>query len=71
MSPRVSPLRIAIVSSGIPQYEVAEKVGIHRTTLSHIIHGGERAKPEVREALARVLNTTVEALWPEDEDVAA
>lgn len=66
-----TPLRVAIVFSGLKQREVAEATGIRVDTLSKIVN--ERVRPNDREraALAQVLGRDESALWPETTAEAA
>ena len=58
-------LRDAIFRSGKRQIEIADRVGIHESRLSKILHG--RAEPTDAEmkAIAKVLKQAPEALFPQ------
>lgn len=66
---KATPLKIAIVSSGKTIREVAGLIDRHETEVSRWANDVRPCPPAVQKALARVLGTTVPALWPEDEDV--
>lgn len=57
-------LRDAIFRSGRPQIEVARRAGIHESRLSKIVRGWLTPNEDEMAALAKVLRTTVEALFP-------
>jgi transcriptional regulator with XRE-family HTH domain len=68
---RVTPLKIAIVSSGMTIRELSEASGVSDTQISRLSGGHNKPNLLTQRALAEALNTTVDALWPELEDVAA
>jgi hypothetical protein len=57
------PLKIAIIKSGKRQRLIARAARIDETRLSHIVRGRLQANSKEQERLARVLNTTVPALF--------
>jgi len=67
MSATPTALRTALFNSGKKQIDVAKKADIHEARLSKIAHGHVTAKPEERKRLARVLRTTIAALFPSTE----
>lgn len=70
--PKPTRLKLAIVGSGMTMREVAARIGKHDTQVVRWANDARPVPPEVRVALALVLGTTVDALWPpEPEDVAA
>lgn len=69
--PQPTPLKIAIVSSGLTAREVARRVGKDEQTISRWSNDARPVPVTARIALATVLGTTVEALWPESEELAA
>jgi transcriptional regulator with XRE-family HTH domain len=75
MARPVTPLKIAIVSSGITIRELAARIGRHESDLSRWALGRRIPPLEVAQALARELGSTVDELFPPaqraDEDEAA
>lgn len=72
---RVTPLKLAIVASGLTITEVAKRIEVDASVLSRWCGApadGEPRVPKVTHALAlaRELGTTVDALFPQ-EDIAA
>jgi transcriptional regulator with XRE-family HTH domain len=59
------PLKIALVSAGKPQSEIAELARIHETRLSQIVRGRVTATESERLRLAGVLQRSVDELFPE------
>lgn len=49
------PLKLAIVGSGLTQYEVARKCGLHETRLSQLVTLRVKPTEHEKEALSRVL----------------
>jgi transcriptional regulator with XRE-family HTH domain len=62
-----TPLARAIWESGRRQVELAQRVGLHDSQLSRIVHGFRPASPEERKALARELRKPVAVLFPPPE----
>jgi len=50
----------------LTQYEAARAIGISETRLSRVVRGRIEATPQEKGALARLLGTTVEDLFPAD-----
>jgi hypothetical protein len=69
--PKVTPLKIAIVASGMSGVEVATRIGRHETEVYRWSNDARPCPMHVRVALAGVLETTVEALWPDGTEQAA
>lgn len=65
MARKVTPLRIAVASSGRTQREIAEEVGINETRLSQIVNGHWNPDADLRARLAEAVNGRVDELWPE------
>lgn len=63
MQPTV--LKLAIVSSGHSQKEIALAVGLHATHLSRIVNG-LRCDDPTKNAIAAALGRDVSELWPHD-----
>ncbi len=57
-------LKFAIVNSRKRQIEIAKRARIHETRLSKIINGYLDANEDEKKALARVLRTSVDELFP-------
>jgi transcriptional regulator with XRE-family HTH domain len=60
-----TPLRLAIVYSGLRQIEISKRTGIQVSRLSMIVNGHFEATPPEQKALARLLRKPVEELFPE------
>lgn len=60
----ITPLARAIFESRQRQIVIAREAGIHETRLSKIVNGHVNANEDEQEALARVLQTTREELFP-------
>ena len=69
--PKVTPLKLAIVASGMTGLEVAARIDRHATEVYRWANDTRPCPEHVRADLARTLNTTVEALWPDETEVAA
>lgn len=65
--PKVTPLKIAIVSSGLTMREIAQRIGRHEAEVSKWANDARPATRSTKIALAGALNTTVAELWPDDE----
>lgn len=64
----VTPLKIAIVTSGMTVAEVAERSGVSHRTITRLARAGENPtspSPLTRRALADALGKPAEELWPE------
>jgi transcriptional regulator with XRE-family HTH domain len=64
----VTPLKIAIVTSGLTMREVAARIGCHHDEISHMANGRRRPKLDRALALARLLEMPVEELFPLDDE---
>jgi NADH dehydrogenase FAD-containing subunit len=70
--PKVTPLKLAIVASGMTGLEVAAKIDRHVTEVYRWANDARPCPEHVRADLARTLNTTLERLWPDEtREVAA
>jgi DNA-binding XRE family transcriptional regulator len=58
-----TPLKMAIFTSGLTQWTVAEKAGIHESRFSKIVRGRLAANDDEKKAIARVLRKRVEELF--------
>lgn len=67
-----TPLRLAVVQSGLSQREIAEQVGLNETRFSRIVNG-LHCDHSTRQRIALALGRNVCELWPngDDEPVAA
>jgi transcriptional regulator with XRE-family HTH domain len=61
--PKNLALKIAIIESGLTQFDVAKAADIHHTRLSHIINGHREANEAEQKALARVLKRKIAQLF--------
>jgi len=68
---RVTPLKLAIVASGLRAYEVADRIGRSEPELSRWATGRRTPPEDVQRALADVLGQPAEALFPESAEAAA
>lgn len=66
--PKVTPLKIAIVTSGLTMKQLAERIGRHEDEVSKWANDARPTTRSTRIALARELNTTVAALWPDEAE---
>lgn len=66
----MTPLKIAIVSSGIAQQEIARKLGMDPTHLSRIVNG-LHCDDATKRRIADVLGRDLQELWPEPKAEAA
>lgn len=69
--PTPTRLKIAIVASGLTAREVAQRIGKDEATLSRWANDARPVPADVREQLARLLDTTVDDLWPYEPQAAA
>lgn len=56
-------LRIAMLLLGVSQVSIATKVGVPRSYVHQVITG-ERAFPEIRQAIAEAIGKPVDFIWP-------
>jgi transcriptional regulator with XRE-family HTH domain len=70
--PKVTPLKIAIVASGMTQAEIAERIGRTRDDVSRWANDtpGRPLRGDTKIALASVLGKTVDELWPDESQDA-
>lgn len=61
---RRAALKIAILQSGLPQMEIARRLGIHFTKLSMLVNGWREPSEAERVGLAKLLAVDADALWP-------
>lgn len=64
----MTKLKVWLVERGIKQTWLVEKTGLHSTWINKIVNG--KGTPNIHDAMkiARVLNATVEELWPLAEE---
>lgn len=62
--PQVTPLKIAIVSSGKSIVQLSRETGFGETDISRWANGRHVPIKRTRDALAEALGRTVEELWP-------
>lgn len=60
-------LKLAIVATGIPAWQIARKVGLSETVLSRIVRGRREASLDERDRLARTLGIPEDDLFAEDD----
>lgn len=60
----VTPLKMAIVASGMRAYQVADEIGRSEPEMSRWASGRRIPPPEIQVALSKVLGETVEHLFP-------
>jgi transcriptional regulator with XRE-family HTH domain len=58
-------LKMAIVESGLSQRQIAAFARMSDPVLSKVIRGKESPKLDQARAIAKLLNRTLEDLWPE------
>lgn len=63
-----TPLKLAIVTAGLTQREVATRVGCDDAQLSRWANGLHCQDPAMRAAIAEVVGRGVDELWPELHD---
>ena len=63
MKSRLSPLKLARLTQGLSQWEVANKTGIPQTTISLYERDYREPKSEHKEALAKCYGKKLEELW--------
>ena len=66
----VTALKIARITNGIKQWELANLVGISQTELSHYESGRRRCPADKRYNIAKALNLSVEKVFPLEESNA-
>lgn len=66
--PKVTPLKIAIVSSGQTMKQIAQRIGRHEDEVSKWANDARPVTRSTKIALAGALDTTVDALWPDDAE---
>ena len=60
----ITPLKLAILNHSLPMYRIALKGGISETRLSRLSTGLFEAKKEEKKNLAKVLNVSIDELFP-------
>lgn len=63
-------LKVAIVTSGQKQHEIARAANISETVFSHIVRGRHTPDKTEREAIAVALKKPIDELFPGAEAVA-
>ncbi len=63
---RPTPLKLAVITSGRPQRDIAVEVGLHEATFSRIVNG-LHADYATREKIAAALGRDVSDLWPSSQ----
>ena len=63
--PKNAALCAAIAASGYRRADIARQAGVSVGTVSGLACRRRRPKPETARRLARVLNSTPEAFWPD------
>ena len=66
-----SPLRLAILQSGLFQYEIAHRCGLSETTLSRVIAGRRSASANERRCIAQILGLSENELFKNEPVVAS
>ncbi|WAH38635.1 helix-turn-helix transcriptional regulator [Alicyclobacillus dauci] len=61
-------LKKILEDNGIKQEWLANKAGLNSNTLSRVVTGRHLPTLRVAQKIARALNTTVDELWPLEED---
>ncbi|GMA50104.1 hypothetical protein GCM10025857_14610 [Alicyclobacillus contaminans] len=61
-------LKQLIEENGIKQEWLAQRAGVNSNTLSRIVTGRHLPTLRIAQRIARALNTTVDELWPLEED---
>lgn len=56
-------LKMALLRTGVPQFEAARRIGISETRLSRILCGRIEATPSEQSALATLVGGSVERLF--------
>jgi transcriptional regulator with XRE-family HTH domain len=66
-------LRIAIIAREpqLPQWKIAKRIGVDDSRMSGFVHGRHEPTPKQKRALARVLKTSVEQIFPSPDSVSA
>lgn len=59
-----SRLKLALLECGVPQYVIAQRMGVSETRLSRIIRGRAQATREERKSLSELLGVA-------EEDIAS
>lgn len=62
-----SPLRVYRVAKGLTQAELAQLAGVSRPTVIYLEARRQNPLPSTAEALAEVLGTSVEEIFPPEE----
>jgi transcriptional regulator with XRE-family HTH domain len=60
---RATPLKIALLESGISGAELGRRIGKHESTISRIVNG-LACDDETKQAIADVLGRPIGQLWP-------
>lgn len=61
------PLKLAVVASGKPAYQIAAQLDITDTRLSKIIYGRLGPKVEEQQKLSEILGKPICELFPNDQ----
>lgn len=68
MSAHSTPFSIALETSGLSGAELARRVGVKRSTISHAAAGRHRLGPKTRARIAALLGIDIAILFPENKD---
>jgi transcriptional regulator with XRE-family HTH domain len=63
-------LRIAIINSGLRQYDVAKRVGVGEARMSGFVHGRFEPTQDEKKRIAKVLKVAVHDLFQSESAVA-
>lgn len=63
-------IKAQLILAGITHKQIAESLGVQRPSVSEVVGGLKKSK-RIRAAVARALGTTIEALWPPENNRAA
>ena len=63
----ITPLKLARLNKGIPQWELSTRIGVTQSELSYYELGRRRCPANVRHRIADALQISVSELFPNEE----
>jgi len=66
----VTELKLERIKRGMKQWRLASLVGISQTELSHYEVGRRRCPADLRYKIAEILGTSVDELFPKEQEVS-
>lgn len=62
--------RVALINRGMNQTDLAMRLGIHPTTLTGIVRGWGKARPDIRQRMSEILEVPESEIFSSDDSTA-